>query len=90
MTGIRFYLEFKDSLKRESAGTVVAILACNGSYWSSGKICFEAIAGLFNGPDSAVCGGAVSTDYLRRKCKRIREAKARSIHPTLFERLDRT
>ena len=88
MNGIRFYLEFKDRPKRKSLGTVVAALVCNGSFWSSGKICFEAIAGLFDCPDSAVCGGAVSTDYFRQNCKRIGEAQARTIHPALFERLD--
>jgi hypothetical protein len=88
MNGIRFYQEFRDKSKRHSAGTVIAALVCNGSFWSSGKICFEALSGLFDYSNSAVCGGAVSRDYLRCRCKRIGEAKARTIHPVLFERLD--
>jgi hypothetical protein len=88
MSGICFYQEFSDKAKRRSAGTIVAALVCNGSYWSSGNICYEAIAGLFDRPNSPVAGTGVARDYLRQKCKRINEAKARTIHPALFERLD--
>ena len=90
MNGIRFYLEFTDKSKRQSGGTVVAALVLNGSYWSSGRLCYEAIAALFEQPNSPVAGTGVAVDYLRRKCKRISEAKARRIHPALFERLDQT
>ena len=88
MNGIRFYLEFKDKSKRQSGGNVVAALVLNGAYWSSGKLCYEAIAALFDRPNAPVAGTGVALDYLRQKCKRISEAKARVIHPTLFERLD--
>ena len=89
MNGIRLYHEFNDKSKRHSAGTVVAALVCNGIFWSTGTVCYEAISGLFNHPSSVVCGSAVSLDYLRAKCKRISEAKARAIHPALFDRLDK-
>ena len=88
MNGIRFYEEFKNKRRRQSAGTVVAAFVCNGCFWSSGRLCYEAICGLFEQPNSVVCGGAVSLEYLRRKCRRIHEAKARTIHPALFARLD--
>jgi len=88
MSGICFYQEFSDRSKRRSAGTIIAALVCNGLYWSSGKICYEAIAGLFDRPNSPVAGTGMARDYLRQKCKRISEAKARTIHPALFERLD--
>jgi hypothetical protein len=88
MSGICFYQEFRDQSKRSSAGTIVAALVCNGLYWSSGKFCYEAVAGLFDRPNSPVAGTGVALDYLRQKCKRISEAKARTIHPALFERLD--
>ena len=89
MKGIRFYQEFSDKSKRRAGGTVVAALALNGRYWSNGTICYEAVAALFDWPDSPVAGTGVSLDYLHRKCKRINEARARTIHPVLFERLDR-
>ena len=88
MNGIRFYQEFKNKSKRESAGTVVAVLVGNGRFWSANKACYEALAGLFHHPNSVVCGTAVALDYLHDKCKRISEARARTIHPALFERLD--
>ncbi len=88
MTGMRFYAEFKDKSKRQSGGNVVAVLALNGIYWSSGKLCHEAIAALFDQPDSPVAGTGVARDYLQQRCQRVSEAKARAIHPALFQRLD--
>ncbi len=87
MKGIRFYLEFRDASKRQCGGTVVAALVLNGTYWSSGTVCYEALAALFDRPNSPVAGTGVALAYLRLKCKRICEAKARGIHPALFERL---
>ena len=88
LNGIRFYEEFEDKSKRTSGGTVVAALVLNGTYRSSGKVCWEALAGLFDQPNSPVAGTGVALDYLRQKCKRISQIKARAIHPALFERLD--
>jgi hypothetical protein len=88
MNGIRFYREFKDNSKRQPGGTVVAALVLNGGYWSSSTWCYEAVAALFDRPNSPVAGTGVARDYLRLKCKRISEATARIIHPALFERLD--
>ena len=88
MNGIRFYEELTDKSKRKSGGTVVAALVLNGGYWSSGTICYEALAAVFDWPNSPVAGTGVACDYLRQKCKRVSEARARSIHPALFERLD--
>jgi len=90
MNGIHFYQEFTNESKRQSAGTVVAALAGNGHFWSAGRACYEAIAGLFDQPNSAVCGTSVARDYLHDQCKRISEAKALTIHPALFERLEQT
>ena len=88
MNGIHFYHEFKDKGKRHSAGTVIAALVGNGHFQSGYKICYEALGGLFDHPNSVVCGTAVSQDYLHEKCKRICEARAQTIHPALFERLN--
>ena len=88
MNGIRFYQEFSDKSRHQPGGTVVAALVLNGSYRSSGTICYEALAAVFDRPNSPVAGTGVSLDYLRRKCRRIGEARARTIHPVLFERLD--
>ena len=90
MNGIRLYLEFTDKSKRQPGGTVVAALVLNGSYCSSGRICYEALAALFDWPNAPVAGTGVACDYLRQKCQRISEANARIIHPALFERLDQS
>jgi len=90
MNGIRFYLEFTDKSKCTPGGTVVAALVLNGSYWSSGTIYYEALAAVFDWPNSPVAGMGVACDYLRQKCKRTSEANARTIHPALFERLDQS
>ena len=87
MKGIRFYQEFRDQAKRKPCGTVVAVLALNGTYWSSGRLCYEAIAGLFDRPNAPVAGTGVALDYLRRRCKRVSQFQAHAIHPVLFERL---
>jgi hypothetical protein len=88
MNGIRFYLEFKDKSKRRPGGNVVAALVLNGAFWSSGKLCYEALAALFDEPDAPVAGTGVALDYLRERCKRVSETRARAIHPALFTRLD--
>lgn len=88
MNGIRFYLEFTDPSKRQSGGTVVAALVLNGTYRSHGVLCYEALAALFDRPNAPVAGTGVALAYLRLKCKRISEAKARGLHPVLFTRLD--
>ena len=88
MIGFRFYAEFQDQSKRQPGGNVVAVLALNGAYWNSGKPCYEAIAALFEQPDSPVAGTGVALDYLRQRCQRVSEARARAIHPALFQGLD--
>lgn len=89
MQHFRFYQEFSDRARKNPTGNVVAAIAGNGAFVSSGKACFEAIVALFDKPDSPVAGSSTSLEYLRTRCKRVSEAKARTIHPRLFERLDR-
>jgi hypothetical protein len=87
MNGIRFYLEFADTAKRRCGGNVIAALVLNGIYRSSGTFCYKALAALFEQPNSPVAATGVALAYLRLKCKRISEAKARTVHPALFERM---
>jgi hypothetical protein len=89
MKGIRFYQEFEDRSKRRPCGTIVAACVCNGPYFSSSKACYDGFVGVFDRPNSPVNVSGVALDYLREKCKRVSEAIARTIHPALFERLDR-
>lgn len=95
MKGIRFYQEFANKSKTKPTGNVIAALAGrvtgaagNGIFFSGGVACYEAVAGLFDDPNSPVASTAVAVDVLREKCKRVSEAKARQVHPNLFEYLD--
>jgi hypothetical protein len=96
MKDIRFYQEFENKSKTRPTGNVVAIEVGNtgngftsyGAYIRNGQVLFEALSAIFDYADSAVAYGAVAQDYLRERCKKISEAKARAIHPALFERLD--
>ena len=95
MKGYRFYEEVwqKDRKAEESQGTVIAVLLQeNGRGWSplwtaKGDVC-ECVSGIYDEPNSPVCSGSVSVDYMRAFCRRISEKRAREIHPKLFEYLE--
>jgi hypothetical protein len=82
MKGIRFYEEFTNKRKGLSAGNAVAVGESN----RNGT--FEAIVPLYDQPNSPVASGSISNEYLFEKCKRVSEARAREVHPNLFEYLD--
>ncbi len=86
MKGVRFYEEFTNTRKRVSEGNCLAVfpdLVCpDGSC--------EAIGAVYYWPDSGVASTAASWKWLRKRCKRVSEAKARQIHPQLFRRLEDT
>jgi hypothetical protein len=90
MKYIRLYEEFENKRKGVSAGNVVALdLDENGRpYYDAGGKSMSATVGVFDYPDSPVCSGSVSWEYLREKCKRVAEAHARTVHPEMFKRLD--
>ncbi len=97
MKGVRFYLEYPNSLEKRKAtrhnlgnheGNVIAVLD-NGNYISSGgDPTADALAAVFYRKNSPIAGTGVSLEYLQERCKRISEATAREIHPQLFIRLD--
>jgi hypothetical protein len=94
--GYRFFLEHGSKQnKRKGAheGNVLALIDTMGDGFRPqlmgdhyGNECIGAV--LFY-PDSPVCGSSTNRGYLSETCKRISEAKARSIHPNLFVTLDR-
>jgi hypothetical protein len=88
MKGIRFYEEFADRRKKKSKGTVIAAFVANGIFLSGGQPCYEAEAGILDSPNSPVGSTSVSLAYLRDNCKRVSEAHARRVHPTLLAVLD--
>lgn len=96
MKYVRFYLEHdsaKHKRRGEHNGNVLALLDTFGNgfrpvYMGDDQYTHECISAVFFHPNSAVCGSQCHVKYLREQCKRIPEAKAREIHPRLFDRLD--
>lgn len=95
MKGVMFYLDFntpKRKRKGEHTGNVIAAhVKQDGAFlgFHSGEsYLIECISAVFEEGNSSVCSSSASIWYLSDSCKRISEAKAREIHPALFDRLD--
>ena len=93
MKNIRFYQEFTDVRKTKPTGNVIAVSTDKRGYpdyfnYGNGKVSVECASAIYFEPNSEVTGDSVSRDYLKENTKRISEAKARKIHPKLFEYLD--
>jgi len=91
MIGHRFYEEFTSKRKRVSAGNVFALCIPTAeprdvaSYMRRNP---GGVGALFDEPDSAVCYTGCSWEWLRTKCVRVSERRAREIHPRLFAYLE--
>lgn len=90
MRGFRFYEELTDKGKatESSKGNVIAAYVADGPFWGATGALYECFSALLFESNSVVCGGSVSLDYLRDNTRRVSEARAREIHPALFDRLD--
>lgn len=90
MKGVRFYEEFdtrRAKRKGQGNGQVIAVLVANGVRPGGGGT-YDAIGCPTYTPNGMPCGVTATRDYLREKCRRIPEARAREIHPNLFTMLD--
>ena len=94
MKGIRFYLEFETPQRKrkgENTGNVIAAHITQAGaflgFHSGESYLIECITALHAAPNSVVCSSLVIIEYLSDSCKRISEAKAREIHPALFDAL---
>ena len=98
MKGWRFYEEYKSTKRKVSTGNVIAVdttqrlypMLSYGIYGVGlyGQYQCACISAWYEEPNSPVCCGATAVKYIQRRCKRISEAKAREIHPKLFEYLE--
>lgn len=93
MNGIRFYLEYPNKTEKNKAtvknpgkhsGNVIAVFI---GQWIPQSTCIEAVASLYEYPDSPVITTSVDVYYLREKCKRIPERLVKEIHPNLYNYL---
>lgn len=85
MKDVRFYLEFPDERTKRKSGR--ANHGHSGNVMALFENRLEGLAALFEYSNSPVASTGTSRGYLRR-CKRIPEELARSVHPTLFDSLD--
>lgn len=93
MKGWRFYEEYKSPKRKVPTGNVVAVDTTVGMYamppfGPNAQYQYECVSAIFFQPNSPVASGGVALHYLQRRCKRVSEAKARKIHPKLFEYLE--
>jgi hypothetical protein len=98
MKYVRFYLEYGSKANKRKGiheGNVLALIDTMGDGFrpqrnsgSESGYGYECIAAVLFHPNSPVAGTSIDVSILRERCKRISEAKARQIHPLLFERLD--
>ena len=83
----RFYEELDEN--RQSKGTVVAVDKSTERFDRYvGYNVFDAVAGVFDKPNSPVGSDSVSIVYLHTRTQAISETRARWIHPALFTFLD--
>lgn len=82
MRGFRFYEEFSNKRKGVSAGQVVAV-----STEHTRGVMLDAVASVFDRANSPVESTMVDRGWLRQKCKRVSEERARQVHPKLFSYL---
>jgi hypothetical protein len=92
MKGVRFYLEFRNQVAKiygkNHLGCVVAMRTSQWLAPINGNAWFTAVGGEGTAPNGEVTETTRSQYYLEIYCKRISEARAREIHPCLFEYLD--
>jgi hypothetical protein len=83
---VRFYLEFRSSYAKRKGKDHTG--NCIARFLNDDPFVLEGLASLFSWPNSPVASTSFRRSFLRLRCKRITEAKAREIHPRLFEFLE--
>jgi len=90
MQQYRFFEEYADASFHQSAGNVIAIHLSDDVMVKDGSVLFRALCADEDrtGPNSPVITTFFQGEYLGTRCQPISEARARHIHPKLFEYLD--
>jgi hypothetical protein len=90
MREYRFFEEFSDGRLESSSGNVIAVDLAGDSFVQEGGVCYRALCAIQDAarPNSPVLQRYFNAEYLGARCRRITEARARKIHPKLFEYLD--
>jgi hypothetical protein len=90
MNGYKFFEEYRDEAMQASSGNVIAVNLGAGSFVQHGGVCYRAVVpaperGIPNSPVTMILFNA---EYLGTRCRGVTEARARKIHPKLFEFLE--
>ncbi len=102
MKGFAFYIEYAEGVNPNKftrknlgthRGTVIAVstdreLLRPEKIGGKTEWITEGFGAVQDYPNCSVCSTSVSHSYLRDRTKRISEAMAREIHPSLFSYLD--
>lgn len=86
MRGIKFYEEFINKRKGESAGNCVAVFSDIEMRNPDGT--FSGVGAIYDHPNSPVASTGVAHAVLEKIFKRVSERRAREVHPELFRYLD--
>jgi hypothetical protein len=91
MAHYKFFEEYRDEQLRSSTGNVIAIHVADGPFVQDGAVCFKAVRA---DPDNRAANGDVmmallNAEYLGTHCRHIGDNQARTIHPRLFEYIER-
>lgn len=86
MKGVTFYLEYPSRADKRTKRGNPPVLATVGYFYQKcwNYYVVDAIGAARDGNRVQFITGAVDGDYLRANCTRISEAKAREIHPEIF------
>lgn len=100
MKDVRFYLEFPTATAKHNSGrgntghsgnVLAATCDAKGRYLRPGYptgLDMDCFGAVFDYPNSPTAGTSVSFDFIRTRCKRVKESTARKIHPELFKHID--
>ncbi len=83
-----FYLEYPTPRdKRKKTGNPTVLIRIGEPFYS-GEMCYSCWSSVIEGNRVLSGSGNVSVGYLRSHCTRVSEAKAREIHPEIFNTYD--
>ena len=90
MRGYRFFEEFMNEQREQSAGNVIAVPLGDGPFVGEGTVLLHAVgaADPAKKKNASVAPSIFEAEYLGTRCRHVTEAHARNVHPRLFEYLD--
>jgi hypothetical protein len=90
MSLYKYFEEYTTAQREASTGNVIAVPERMASVVQPGGICLPVVCASEEDttPNSPVSPALLMAEYLGTHCRKISEARARRIHPRLFEYLE--